>query len=297
MARPASAPRLRVGVARFTSCGGCQLTLAGLHEALLAVADRVDIVEFAEVLSPRSAGPYDLLLVEGSVSTPDQARRIGELRRQARLLVTIGACATTGGIQALRNWSDGDVWRAAVYPQPEFIHALRTSTPISEHVTVDALLRGCPIDPGQLAELLTAILVGRRAQLLDATVCLECKARGTVCLISSEGAPCLGPVTKSGCGAICPAFGRACYGCFGPAQPANVEALRAQFQAQGRSDEEIGRLFAGFTANAPAFRTAARPPLAVLDQPPVGPEPAGRISHAFPGIAPLTSAGGDDARH
>ncbi len=293
MARAGTA-RLRVGVARFTSCGGCQLTLAGLHDELLALADRVDIVEFPEVLSPRSGGPYDLLLVEGSVSTPDQARRIAELRRQARLLVVIGACATTGGIQALRNWSDGDAWRAAVYPEPAFIHALRTSTPISDHVTVDAMLRGCPIDPRQLRELLAALLVGRRAQLLDATVCLECKARGTVCLLTSADLPCLGPVTKSGCGAICPAFGRACYGCFGPAHPANIEALRGQFVAQGRSDEEIGRLFAGFTAYAPAFREAAHPPLALSEAPPAA-EPVGRVTHRFPGAPPLDQ-GARDAR-
>ncbi|MFI5262751.1 MAG: hypothetical protein ACHQZR_09390, partial [Candidatus Limnocylindrales bacterium] len=140
-------PELRVGIARFTSCGGCQLTLVGLHEVLLALAERVSIVEFAEVLSPRSGGPFDLLLVEGSVATPDQALRIAELRRQAARLVVIGACATTGGIQALRNWADGDAWRAAVYPQPSFIDALATSTPIADHVTVDAELRGCPIDP------------------------------------------------------------------------------------------------------------------------------------------------------
>jgi coenzyme F420-reducing hydrogenase gamma subunit len=254
--------RLRVGVARFTSCGGCQLTLAALHEDLLGVAERVDIVEFAEVLSPRSGGPFDLLLVEGSVSTPDQARRIAELRRQARLLVVIGACATSGGIQALRNWVDGDAWRAAVYPDPGFVHALRTSTPISDHVPVDAELRGCPIDPRQLRELLSALLVNRRPQLLDATVCLECKRRGSTCVLTAQGLPCLGPVTHAGCGAICPAFGRACYGCFGPAQPANVPALRAQLLAQGRSEEEVGRLFAGFTANAPTFRVAALPPQA-----------------------------------
>lgn len=260
MPRSALRPQLRVGIAQFTSCGGCQLTVVSLYDALLALFERISIVEFAEVLSPRSAGPYDLLLVEGSVSTPDQARRIVELRRQTRQLVVIGACATTGGIQALRNWSDGDAWRAAVYPMPEFIAALPTSTPVSDHVTVDAELRGCPIDPGQVQELLTALLVGRRPQLAETAVCAECKRRGTPCLLVDRGLPCLGPVTQAGCGAICPAFGRACYGCFGPLASANIAALRAQLAAQGRSDEELGRLFAGFTANAPAFRQVARPP-------------------------------------
>ncbi len=260
MGRESRRADVRVGVARFTSCGGCQLTLVGLHDALLALFERVSIVEFAEVLSPRSGGPYDVLLVEGSVATPDQARRIVELRRQARALVVIGACATTGGIQALRNWADGDAWRAAVYPNPEFVAALPTSTPIADHVHVDAELRGCPIDPGQLKEVLTAVLVGRRPQLAETAVCAECKRRGTPCLLVDRGLPCLGPVTQAGCGAICPAFGRACYGCFGPVATPNVAALRAQLAGQGRSDEELGRLFAGFTANAPAFRAVAQPP-------------------------------------
>jgi sulfhydrogenase subunit delta len=254
--RAVRAHRPRLGVAKFTSCDGCQLTLLDLEDQLLAIFDRVEVADFAEASSRRSPGPFDLLLVEGSVSTTEQAERLVDLRRQSRILVTIGACATAGGIQALRNWIDGDALRAAVYPRPDAVAALATATPIADHVAVDAELRGCPISPDDLLEFLTALLVGRRPHLPDQAVCTACKARGIPCLLVTRGLPCLGPVTRTGCGAICPAMGRACYGCFGPREAANVTSLARVFAARGRSSAEVGRLFAGFTAWAEAFRRA-----------------------------------------
>ncbi len=251
---PTSPVRPRVGIVKFASCDGCQLTLLDLEDRLLEIADRFEIVDFPEASSTRSEGPFDVLLVEGSVSTAWQADRIVDLRRRTKVLVTIGACAGAGGIQALRNWASHDAWRRAIYPRPEYVESLATSTPISSHVTVDAELRGCPIDPGQLVELLTALLVGRRPQLPDIAVCEECKRRGAVCVVVSAGLPCLGPLTRAGCGAICPAFGRGCYGCFGPRSQVNLRALDRVLDAQGRSGDEKGRLFAGFTAWAPPFR-------------------------------------------
>jgi coenzyme F420-reducing hydrogenase gamma subunit len=256
-ARPALPSRARMAVVKLASCDGCQLTLLDLEDQFLELTERFDIVEFPEARSARSEGPYDILLVEGSVSTPEQAARVVELRRRSRYLITIGACATTGGIQALRNWADHETWRAAVYPRPEEIESLARATPIAEHVPVDAELRGCPIDPGQLAELLTALLVGRRPQLADEPVCEECKRRGSVCVLVARGIPCLGPVTRSGCGAICPAYGRGCYGCFGPTTRPNLVALEGRLTLDGRSTTEVGRLFAGFTAWGEPFREAA----------------------------------------
>ena len=252
--RPASA-RLRVGVVKFASCDGCQLSLLDLEDELLAIASQFEIVEFPEASSSRSAGPYDLLLVEGSISTPDQAREIVELRRQARTLVTIGACATTGGIQALRNWADHDAYRAAVYAHPEYVESLATATPIAEHVQVDGELHGCPISTSLLRETLVSLALGRRPQVRDEAVCTECKRRGAVCVLVSSGTPCLGPVTRAGCGAICPAFGRGCYGCFGPKEHANATELAGWFARDGRPPEDVGRLFAGFTAYAEPFRS------------------------------------------
>jgi sulfhydrogenase subunit delta len=251
-----NASRPRLGIVKFASCDGCQLTVLDLEDELLALAERFEIVEFAEATSNRSDGPYDVLLVEGSISTPEQADEILELRRRALLLVTIGACATAGGIQALRNWASEPEFRAAVYPHPEYIESLATSTPVSEHVAVDAELRGCPIDPGQLVELLTALVVGRRAQLPDEAVCLECKRRAATCVAVAGGFACLGPVTRTGCGALCPAYGRGCYGCFGPRESANARGLARHLQVvEGRAPEDVGRLFAGFTVYAEPFRS------------------------------------------
>lgn len=247
--------RPRVGVVKLASCDGCQLTLLDLEDELLPILGRFELVEFPEATSRRSAGPYDVLLVEGSVSTREQADEIAHLRARTRLLVTIGACATAGGIQALRNAADEPAWRASVYPDPAYVGSLATATPVAEHVAVDAELRGCPIAPGQLLELLTALRVGRRPQLPAESVCQGCKRAGIPCVLVSSGVPCLGPVTQAGCGALCPAFARGCYGCFGPREEANVGSLASRF-AMDRSSSEVDRLFAGFTGWAPPFREA-----------------------------------------
>lgn len=252
----AAADRPRVGVVKFASCDGCQLTLLDLEDELLPITERFEIVEFAEATSNRSDGPYDVLLVEGSISTAEQAEEIVHLRNRSRLLVTIGACATAGGIQALRNWSDEPAWRASVYPHPEYISSLATATPIADHVQVDAELRGCPIAPGQLRELLAALRIGRRPQLPAESVCAACKRDGNECVLVARGIPCLGPVTVAGCGALCPAFGRGCYACFGPREEANVASLHG-WLSEGRTPLETDRLFAGFTGWSAPFREVA----------------------------------------
>lgn len=274
---------LRVGVVKLASCDGCQLALLGLGGTLLELATRFQLVEFGEASSSRAPdGPFDVLLVEGSVSTPEQLEQIHHLRARSTLLVTIGACATSGGIQALRNWAatggglDGVM--GTVYPRPGEIEALPTSTPVAQHVTVDAELRGCPIDPGQLVELLTAVSMGRRPQLPDEAVCVACKRAGRVCVLVATGEPCLGPVTRTGCGSLCPGFARGCYGCFGPRESANVESLATWFEAHnGLTAPEIARRFSLFTGWAPEFRSvvAARggPPGFPSAPAPSGPAP------------------------
>jgi coenzyme F420-reducing hydrogenase gamma subunit len=249
--------RPRIGIVKFASCDGCQLTLLDLEDELLAIAARVDLIEFAEATSRRSPGPYDVLFVEGAVSTPEQADEIVRLRGVTSVLVTIGACATGGGIQALRNWADHDMVRALVYPDPSVVESLPRATPIADHVAVDAELRGCPISPHQLREFVTALVVGRRVQLPDESVCEACKRRGTVCIAVARGITCLGPVTKAGCGAICPAYGRGCYGCFGPVEGANTRSLASYLARDASADggTDVARAFATFNAWAPAFRT------------------------------------------
>jgi len=248
--------RPRVAVFKFASCDGCQLSLLDAEEHLLAVAGAVDIVYFPEATSIMKDGPYDIALVEGSVTTHEDAERIHRIRRQSKLLITIGACAVSGGIQALRNWADVGEMTRAVYPTPGHISALKMSTPIGYHVPVDFELKGCPINKGQLLEVLCAALAGRKPTIPTYSVCMECKRRGNVCLLVAAGAPCLGPVTQAGCGAICPAFGRGCYGCFGPMETPNTASMTERFRLLGQTDTDVTRLFRTFNAWAWKFRTA-----------------------------------------
>ena len=251
------AVRPKLAVWKFASCDGCQLSILDLEDELLALADRIEIANFREASSAVVDGPYDLSLVEGSITTPADAERIREVRAQSRLLVTIGACATAGGIQALRNFADVEAYRRAVYARPEFIATLATSTAIQGHVPVDFELRGCPVNKAQLLEVVNAFLVGRAPNVPTESVCGECKRRGQVCVLVAHGTPCLGPVTQTGCGAICPAFDRGCYGCFGPQDTPNAASLSVRLGALGVSAEERMRLYRTFNSAAPAFRAAS----------------------------------------
>ena len=208
-------PRPTLAVWKFSSCDGCQLTLLNCEDELLSIAGAVHIASFPEASREVMPGPYDVSLVEGSITTPADAERIREVRAASRYLVTIGACATAGGVQALRNFSED--LAPVVYARPEYIDSLRTSTPIAEHVPVDFELHGCPIDRRQLLEVIGALLAGRRPKIGNHSVCMECKRAGNVCVLIAHGTPCKGPVTQAGCGALCPSVGRGCYGCFGPA--------------------------------------------------------------------------------
>ena len=260
MAIPSADRQLRVGIVKLASCDGCQLGFLDLGPALLDIGLRFSIVEFGEASSRRAPeGPFDILFVEGSVSTDEQLRHVRHLRDRTALLVTIGACATSGGIQALRAWAGHDGGLAgvigAVYASPEFVDTLATATPVADHVAVDAELRGCPIDTGQLVELLTATAVGRRPQLPSEAVCAQCKRAGHVCVMVARGDPCLGPIIASGCGALCPGMARGCYGCFGPREAANGVSLADWYRSSlGLSEETVAARFAGFTAWAPELR-------------------------------------------
>jgi coenzyme F420-reducing hydrogenase gamma subunit len=253
----ARAARPTVAVFKFASCDGCQLSLLDAEDELLRVVQAVDIVYFPEATSVMKKGPYDIGLVEGSITTHHDAERIQQIRRQCRTLVTIGVCATSGGIQALRNWKDVGEFVRAVYAKPDFISTLKMSTPVAEHVPVDFELRGCPINKGQLIELLSATLAGRKPNIPTHSVCIECKRRANVCLMVARGVPCLGPVTMAGCNALCPSFDRGCFGCFGPMESPNASSLTERFRVLGQSDDQIARAFRSFSAWAWQFRQAA----------------------------------------
>ena len=247
----------KLAVFKFASCDGCQLSLLDAEDELLAIAERVEIAHFLEARTRTLEGPYDVGLVEGSITTAHDAERIHAIRDQCKFLVTIGACATAGGIQALRNWANVDDFVQQVYAHPAYIKTLQTSTAIADHVNVDFELRGCPINKGQLVELVTALLIGRTPRVPRYSVCMECKRRGTVCVAVAQDISCLGPITQAGCGAICPAYNRECFGCYGPKQRPNPASLAGHYQRRGAPAEQLVRLMRSFNGYAADFRAAS----------------------------------------
>jgi sulfhydrogenase subunit delta len=247
--------RPKLAVWKFASCDGCQLSLLDCEDELLLVAQELKIAYFYEGFRKVSKGPYDISLVEGSITTPHDEERIHRVRRASKILVSIGACATAGGIQALRNFKDVRDFTRIVYPKPEYIETLTKSTPISDHVQVDYELRGCPINKYQLIEVLSALLNGRKPVIPSHSVCMECKRKGNVCITVAKGTPCLGPVTQAGCGALCPSYDRGCYACFGPKETPNTGSLSDWWSHRvGMKQMDIMRAFRGFNAYADAFR-------------------------------------------
>jgi sulfhydrogenase subunit delta len=247
MARP------KLAVWKFASCDGCQLTLLNCEDELIPLAGAVEIAYFPEATRAVVEGPYDVSLVEGSITTPSDLERIQQVRAASRRLVTIGACATAGGIQALRNFADVEEFRSIVYAHPEYVETLDRSTPIAAHVPVDFELRGCPIDKNQLLEVLAAEIQGRPPRISAHSVCFECKRRGNVCVTVAHGTPCLGPVTQAGCGALCPSYDRGCYGCFGPQDTPNTASMTERLRVHGMDEPQVLRIYRTFNAASEAF--------------------------------------------
>jgi coenzyme F420-reducing hydrogenase gamma subunit len=237
-------------VYKFSSCDGCQLSILNLEDELLDLAAAVDIAYFLEATRTVKPGPFDVGIVEGSITTPHEVDRIKEVRSECKFLISLGTCATAGGIQALRNF-------AKVYAHPEFFQTLETSTPISANVPVDLEIWGCPVNKSTVVEVIAALLQNRRPNFPPSPVCVECKRRGIICVAVAQGIPCLGPVVHGGCGALCPANGRGCYGCFGPSSAGNFSALVASMVPHDRYPNETANLLRSFSCQAPAFRSAA----------------------------------------
>jgi sulfhydrogenase subunit delta len=246
--------RPKLAVWKFASCDGCQLTILDCEDELLPLADTVDISYFLEASTAVVEGPYDVSIVEGSVTTAHDVERIHEIRHASARLVAIGACATAGGIQALRNFAQVEDFMAAVYASPQYVDTLRSSTPASDHVAVDFELQGCPPNKQQLLEVIRAFAAERRPRISGESVCMECKRRGNVCVMVAHGTACLGPVTHAGCGALCPTYHRGCYGCYGPMETPNMAALSGWLSDLGVEDRDLVRMYRLYYANAPEFR-------------------------------------------
>jgi sulfhydrogenase subunit delta len=255
-AKKAPRPKPKVAVWKFSSCDGCQLSLISCEDELLDVAGEITIAYFLEATRAVIEGPYDVSLVEGSVTTSHDVERIRRIREQSKILVTIGACATAGGIQALRNFADVEEYTREVYARPDYIHTLKTSSAIRDHVPVDFELRGCPINKYQLLEVINALLNNRVPNVPRYSQCFECKRNGTVCVMVAHGTPCLGPVTQAGCGNLCPSHDRGCYGCFGPMESPNTASLTKQMGKLGMEKRAIRDFYRTYNANTEAFRKA-----------------------------------------
>jgi Coenzyme F420-reducing hydrogenase, gamma subunit len=249
-----SVKKPKLAVFKFASCDGCQLSLLDAEDELLAVANSIDIAFFPEASRRMLKGPYDIGIVEGSITTPQDVEHIREIRKECQTLITIGACATAGGIQALRNWKDIRDFVSIVYASPEYISTLDRSLPIGSFVHVDFELRGCPINKHQLIETINAFMNNRKPNISSQSVCMECKTKGNICVMVAQGIPCLGPVTHSGCGAICPTFNRGCYGCYGPMESPNTSALSKKMVELGSTNQDVMLAFRTFNAFAESFR-------------------------------------------
>jgi sulfhydrogenase subunit delta len=254
---PKTQTKPKMAVYKFSSCDGCQLSLLNLEDELLDLASAVDIAYFLEATRAVRPGPYDIGIVEGSITTPHEAERIKEVRAECKYLIALGTCATAGGIQALRNFASSEGYAKTVYAHPEYLQFLDKSTSIAENVPVDLAIWGCPVNKYMLVEVIAALLQNRRPNFHPSPVCLECKLNGTVCVVVAQGMPCLGPVVHGGCGALCPANGRGCYGCYGPSSVANFSALVNGMVPRDRYPNETAGLLRSFSSHSPLFQAAA----------------------------------------
>lgn len=255
---PQQSDRPKIAVHKFSSCDGCQLAFLNLGEGLLQLSERVAVVHFAEAGYLDEEAEVDIAFVEGSLSTPEEVRRIHRIREKSGYLISIGACATSGGLQALRNMADAGEWIAGVYASPEYITNLDRSSPIASEVKVDLELWGCPVNSTQVVTAIRSLLLGVAPVVMDEKLCMDCKRRGNACVMVTHGEPCMGAVTRAGCGAICPAVGRGCYGCFGPSENPNGDSLASRMQGLGLLPLEISRRFLQINSAAPAFNEAGR---------------------------------------
>jgi len=248
-----------IAVHKFSSCDGCQLAFLNAGEDLLKLAQLVDIRHFLEAGVADEHANVDIAFVEGSISTTDELTRIRQVRANSRFVVTLGACATSGGLQALRNLDDSnEAWKHAIYARPEHIQTLDRAEPVSDHIEVDFEIWGCPVNGRQVLAAVQQLLFGVAPLNPRDKVCMECKRQHAVCVMVAQGRPCLGPVTRTGCGALCPRFGRDCYGCFGPAENINTDAMSQRLAGLGLPPSDIARRYLFINSNTPAFNEAGQ---------------------------------------
>jgi coenzyme F420-reducing hydrogenase gamma subunit len=212
----------------FASCEGCQLQIVNLEEKILDLVDIVQVVSFREAMKERS-DEYDIAFVEGSIMRPLDEARLKDIRRNAKVLVALGACACSGGVNKLRNkWTVAEV-KEEVYGDADIegneLFDVFPTKAINEIVAVDAYIPGCPIDRNEFSKMVTSIALGRKPRLPNYPVCVECKKNENICVFELDQF-CLGPITRAGCNAICPTNGEGCDGCRGFLEDLRVNAMK-----------------------------------------------------------------------
>ncbi|MFZ9035530.1 MAG: sulfhydrogenase subunit delta [Francisellaceae bacterium] len=241
--------KLTLAVHKFSSCDGCQLAFINDGVNLLKLAGLVDIKHFAEAGAVDEDAVVDIAIIEGSVNTRHDVDRIKKIRANSGYIIAMGACATTGGIQALRNNASVDefnIWIKDVYPQHSDVVAkeeLDTAKPVSAYIDVDFEIAGCPVSSQQMFAAVRQLLFTVEPEKTVDPVCTTCKHRGITCVMVARGEPCLGPVTADGCDALCPSINRGCYGCYGVAKFANFTAMTNKLKQMGFSEAEIARKY------------------------------------------------------
>jgi coenzyme F420-reducing hydrogenase gamma subunit len=239
------AARPRLAFFDFSCCEGCQLQVINLETDLIPIVGQVDIVQFREAMTEKS-DQFDIAIVEGSITRKSEIPRLQAIRKQAGVVVALGACAHLGGINCLKNRFGSDYLRDQVYPGSDHAEDTISARPLSAVIRVNYAVPGCPIDRVEFLRLVTSLLLGRPFRLPDYTVCTECKLRENVCQFDL-GETCLGPVIRGGCNAICPAFGRPCDGCRGFVDDPKLTAHAEVLKKHGLTAEELMRSYTLFT--------------------------------------------------
>lgn len=238
----------RVAFFDFTGCEGCQLEALNFEQELLDILNAVEIVNFREAMTERS-DDYDIAFIDGAITTPSGVERIKKIREQAKVLVAIGACATIGGINCLKNFYPLEEVKRIVYGDSAHYYQTITAQPVDAVVPVDYYVYGCPMTQSEYLKVLKALLQGKKPEIPNYPVCTECKKAGNECVFL-KGQTCMGPVTRAGCGAICVSAGQVCWGCRGLVPDPNTNSEKEVLQKYGLTPEEViakFRMFVGFS--------------------------------------------------
>lgn len=229
--------RPKVAVFSFTSCEGCQLQILNLEEEFTTLLGQIDFVNFREMMSEKGED-YQIAFIEGSITRESEICELKHIREKAGVLIALGACAHLGGVNVLKNLHSQDTWLKSVYGREDIFSDTIPVKRVRDVVDVDYEMPGCPIDKGEFLRFIKALLLNIKPRLPDYPVCVECRSKGTVCLVE-QGGWCLGSVTIAGCDAICPTYKESCTGCRGLVEGPNIESLFNILMEKGFSRRDI----------------------------------------------------------